>query len=111
MSRLTFLEILIMDKYDKVIGSAFELAWSKKKRKREILRHEYSSWGARMEGATENGKPHPTMKPVAMLSDVINKTESKNIVDLFLGSGSTMVAAHQLNANAMVWNLTRSIAK
>jgi DNA modification methylase len=85
------------DKYDKVIGSAFELAWSKKKRKREILRHEYSSWGARMEGATENGKPHPTMKPVAMLSDVINKTESKTIVDLFLGSGSTMVAAHQLN--------------
>jgi DNA modification methylase len=84
------------DKYDKVIGSAFELAWSKKKRKREILRHEYSSWGARMEGATENGKPHPTMKPVAMLSDVINKTESKTIVDLFLGSGSTMVAAHQL---------------
>jgi DNA modification methylase len=84
-------------KYDKVIGSAFELAWSKKKRKREILRHEYSSWGARMEGATENGKPHPTMKPIAMLSDVINKTESKNIVDLFLGSGSTMVAAHQLN--------------
>ena len=87
----------VEDKYDKVIGSAFELAWSKKKRKREILRHEYSSWGARMEGATENGKPHPTMKPVAMLSDVINKTESKNIVDLFLGSGSTMVAAHQLN--------------
>jgi DNA modification methylase len=84
-------------KYDKVIGSAFELAWSKKKRKREILRHEYSSWGARMEGATENGKPHPTMKPIAMLSDVINKTESKNIVDLFLGSGSTMVAAHQLD--------------
>jgi DNA modification methylase len=87
----------VEDKYDKVIGSAFELAWSKKKRKREILRHEYSSWGARMEGATENGKPHPTMKPVTMLSDVINKTESKNIVDLFLGSGSTMVAAHQLN--------------
>ena len=87
----------VEDKYDKVIGSAFELAWSKKKRKREILRHEYSSWGARMEGATENGKPHPTMKPVAMLSDVINKTESKTIVDLFLGSGSTMVAAHQLN--------------
>ena len=86
----------VEDKYDKVIGSAFELAWSKKKRKREILRHEYSSWGARMEGATENGKPHPTMKPVAMLSDVMNKTESKNIVDLFLGSGSTMVAAHQL---------------
>ena len=49
-----------------------------------------------MEGATENGKPHPTMKPIAMLSDVINKTESKNIIDLFLGSGSTMVASHQL---------------
>ena len=83
-------------KYDKVIGSSFELAWSKKKRKREILRHEYSSWGARMEGATENGKPHPTMKPVALLSDVMNKTSCNHIVDLFLGSGSTMVAAHQL---------------
>lgn len=84
-------------KYDKIIGSSFELAWSKKKRKREILRHEYSSWGARMEGATENGKPHPTMKPVALLSDIMNKTSCNHIVDLFLGSGSTMVASHQLN--------------
>lgn len=87
----------VEEKYDKVIGSAFELAWSKKKRKREILRYEYSSWGARMEGATESGKPHPTMKPVAMLSNIINKTDSNIIVDLFLGSGSIMIASHNLN--------------
>jgi DNA modification methylase len=46
----------------------------------------------------ERNTLHPTMKPISIiemaLNDNINK---KNIYDAFLGSGSTMVAAHQLN--------------
>ena len=41
---------------------------------------------------------HPTQKPVALASWAFNEFKAgNNILDLFLGSGSTMVAAQQLN--------------
>jgi len=41
---------------------------------------------------------HPTQKPIDLASRALkNHKDNKNIVDLFTGSGSTMVAAHQLN--------------
>jgi len=42
---------------------------------------------------------HPTQKPIKLMSEGILNCSLKNnkILDLFLGSGSTMVAAHQLN--------------
>lgn len=40
---------------------------------------------------------HPTQKPIALAERALkNHKNNKNIIDLFLGSGSTMVAAHQL---------------
>lgn len=44
-----------------------------------------------------NGE-HPTMKPIELLEIVLNNSSKKNdlVLDLFLGSGSTMVASHQL---------------
>jgi len=44
-------------------------------------------------------KDHPTMKPVELIEKAVNDvTNFDNIIlDLFLGSGSTMIAAHQLN--------------
>jgi len=47
---------------------------------------------------SKNGE-HPTMKPIELVSISINNSSYKNdlILDLFLGSGSTMVASHQLN--------------
>ena len=41
---------------------------------------------------------HPTMKPIELVSIALNNSSLQNnlILDLFLGSGSTMVAAHQL---------------
>jgi len=41
---------------------------------------------------------HPTMKPIELLQMPINHNpKARSILDLFLGSGSTMVAAHQLD--------------
>lgn len=42
---------------------------------------------------------HPTQKPIELASLAIENVLEKNkiVLDLFLGSGSTMVAAHQLN--------------
>jgi len=44
-------------------------------------------------------KEHPTMKPIELCARPIsNSSRERDIVlDMFLGSGSTMIAAHQLN--------------
>jgi DNA modification methylase len=40
---------------------------------------------------------HPTMKPINLIENGLNHNpKAKSVLDLFLGSGSTMVAAHQL---------------
>lgn len=41
---------------------------------------------------------HPTMKPIPLIENALNNSSTIGMIvlDLFLGSGSTMVAAHQL---------------
>lgn len=41
---------------------------------------------------------HPTMKPIPLIENALNNSSKigMKVLDLFLGSGSTMVAAHQL---------------
>lgn len=50
---------------------------------------------------TEN-KLHPTMKPLPMIGRLINNSTRKNdlVLDLFGGSGTTMMACEQLNRRA-----------
>ena len=74
-------------KNDGLSFSEFELAWSNIGKNTRILSHHWS-------GET---KQHPTMKPVKVMEWCINLLDDeKTILDVFLGSGSTMVAAHQL---------------
>jgi DNA modification methylase len=87
----------IEEKFDTVIGSAFELIWSKKKRKRQIIRFQYSTWGSRFADTLDGKKSHPTMKPIGLLKEIIDLTKSNLIIDLFGGSGSTLIAAEQTN--------------
>ena len=44
---------------------------------------------------------HPTMKPVRLLARFIRNSShfKENVADFFLGSGSTLIAAHQLRRN------------
>jgi DNA modification methylase len=45
----------------------------------------------------EERNSHPTQKPIGLIDWCIKQlTEPKIIIDPYLGSGSTMVAAHQL---------------
>ena len=46
---------------------------------------------------TEGRVLHPTVKPISNCSDLISHYASTEVYDCFLGSGSTMVACHQLN--------------
>lgn len=47
---------------------------------------------------TKKNELHPTMKPIPLCEKAINDASKLNdkVLDLFLGSGSTMVASHQL---------------
>lgn len=47
----------------------------------------------------DKGKLHPTMKPLELISNcLLNSSQEKQIIlDLFLGSGSTLIACEQLN--------------
>jgi len=73
-------------KNDNLSFSEFELAWTNLGNNCRHLSHH---WG-------KESKLHPTMKPVKVIEWCINMLDSKPILDIFLGSGSTMVAAHQL---------------
>jgi len=94
---------IIWDKYsdsermgllDGRFGSTFETCWSKTKHKREIARvlvtTNYTARG-------DETRIHPTQKPVALAQWFFDRwaKDGTNIVDLFLGSGSTLIACEQ----------------
>ena len=86
----------VEERFDKMIGSAFELCWSKSKHKREIARFNNTLFSGE---ADARNKIHPTQKPIKLAEWFFNKWGNQNdlIVDLYLGSGTTMVASQQLN--------------
>lgn len=55
---------------------------------------------------SRNGK-HPTMKPIALIERAINNHTKRNdvVLDLFGGSGSTLIAAHQTGRIARLMEL------
>ena len=81
-----------------MFGNQFELCWSKNKHKRIIIDVTWAGafgHNRKTDGAT---KVHPTQKPIKLIDIFVNDFSKENdtIADLFLGSGSTMVASHQL---------------
>lgn len=86
------------DKLDKVMGSHFELCWSKKNHQRQIIRVKWCGlYGTEQEH--DHKRTHPTQKPVKLAEWFIERfsKELKLIVDLFLGSGSTLIACEKIN--------------
>ena len=64
-------------------------------------RHEQKVYSINNVGGENNRKEqgnHPTPKPISLIFEIINNLskDSKSILDLFLGSGTTMLASHQL---------------
>ncbi len=103
---------IIWDKYsderigllDGRFGSTFETCWSKTPHKREIARilvtTNYTARG-------DETRIHPTQKPVALASWFINKwgVKANNIVDLYGGSGSTLIACESLDKTCYMMEL------
>jgi len=80
------------------VGDTFsgaELAFVNKGIKVDVFRHMWHG----IAKASESGEKrlHPTQKPVALVNWAFQNYKAGNLIlDLFLGSGSTMVASHQL---------------
>ena len=79
-------------------NSEFELCWSRQKHKRVVLHFNWFRYFGLQSQDTKT-RLHPTQKPLEVNKHFIESysKEKEYIIDLFLGSGSTMVAAHQLN--------------
>jgi DNA modification methylase len=77
------------------IGNEFEMCWSKNSHKREIISIEWVGYNGISKEDTKK-RVHPTQKPIELCLHFIKDYSKKNVIDLFLGSGSTMVASHQL---------------
>jgi DNA modification methylase len=79
---------------DASIGSGFEICWSKTPHKKEMIRILWSGFTAK---ERNESRSHPTQKPVELCKWFISKYSDKsdNILDLFLGSGSTLIAAQK----------------
>ena len=89
---------------DKIIGNCFELCWSKKKHKKEIVR---IKWMGAFGSQDARNRVHPTQKPIKLAEWFLNKYSKKNdlVVDLFGGSGSTLIACEQLNRKCYMMEL------
>jgi DNA modification methylase len=92
---------LVWDKRDErtdaVMGSGFELIWSAEPHKQDLLR--YAWHGFLSKNNEGHQRVHPTEKPVALLTEILNRWAPERciVIDLFAGSGSTLIATHTTN--------------
>lgn len=88
---------------EKMFGSMFELCWSKEKHKRYIARIMWAGGTGQGESEERKGRNncivrfHPTQKPIELCEYFFEKwgKDKDKIVDLFLGSGSTLIACEK----------------
>jgi DNA modification methylase len=79
----------------KMYGNHFELCWSRQRHKREIA--EVAWAGAFGHNKKDDGatKVHPTMKSVKLIEWFFERFKGERVLDLFLGSGSTLIACEK----------------
>ena len=82
-----------------------ELAWTNLDSKLRIFKHTWS--GLYKESEHGQARVHPTQKPVALAQWCFNEfgKEGENVLDLFGGSGSTLIACEQSNRQCYMMEL------
>lgn len=87
----------VCGKFEDRIGNEFELLWSERPHKRLILHHEWVGYnGLNNEKEDLKRREHPNQKPLRLLIEVLQLfSDSETIIDLFLGSGSTLIACEK----------------
>lgn len=94
------------EQFDKMFGSQFEVCWSKNRHKKEIARVRWCGvFGTEKE--FDKKRVHPTQKPIKLAGWFLERysKDGDNVVDLFGGSGSTLIACEQLNRKCYMCEL------
>lgn len=88
---------------DAGFGSGFELIWSARRHKRDLLR----VWWYGGFGGHARERTHPTQKPTRLLAMILDRWAPDGCVvaDPYAGSGSTLMAAQQTGRRAAVVEL------
>lgn len=83
------------------IGSSFETCWSKSKHKRHLVRIQQPF------GKFATQREHPTQKPVTLAEWFFERwgKPKDNLVDLFGGSGSTLIACEKTDRQCFMMEL------
>ena len=91
---------LIWDKENTGNFADVEMAWTSFDKGAKLYKWKWNGMirqgDKNIEGKT---RVHPTQKPVGLFGDIFNDFKFETCFDGFLGSGSTMVASHQLKRN------------
>ena len=84
--------------------SAAELAWTNKKGRTRMFTHQ---WHGMIKASEQSqSRVHPTQKPVALAEWCFQEFNAgNNVLDLFGGSGSTLIACEQSNKRCFVMEL------
>lgn len=82
----------ITEEADRMLGSPFELAWMNKRSGFDVMIRVLHGGAVNSDGGR---RYHPTQKPVALYSQIVDLYKSNLIYDPFLGSGTSLIAAEQ----------------
>ena len=87
-------------------NSEYELLWTKQKHKRIVMHFNWFRYFG-LHQQDQNRRIHPTQKPLQVLTPIIEKYSKEKgiIVDLFGGSGSTLIACEQTNRKCYMMEL------
>ena len=89
---------LIWDKENTGNFADVEMAWTSFDKSAKLYKWLWNGMSRKGERSIEGKtRVHPTQKPVGLFGDIFNDFQFNICFDGFLGSGSTMVASHQLN--------------
>lgn len=84
--------------------SDFELAWTNLGMPARLIS---IMWQGMIREGESDKRVHPTQKPIELSCKIINMTDKcNNILDLFGGSGSTLIACEQLNRKCYMMEIS-----
>lgn len=98
---------IVWDKQDgkRVTFADCELAWTNFKEPARLFKHIWD--GFRRDSEKGEMRVHPTQKPIQLIEEIFEYFESpKTILDLFGGSGSTLIACEKTNRKCYIMEIS-----
>lgn len=88
--------------------SGAELAWTNIDKK-AVKTYEFTWAGMTREGNRKDeliNRVHPTQKPVGLFVNILNDYDPKSVIDLYGGSGTTLIACEKLNRKCFMMEIS-----